>query len=59
VFLTKPTRSVFEVGLRLFVNVEVNEQLFGFSNGLTTNQKLGKLVGVPLFLRWRVRGSTR
>jgi hypothetical protein len=32
---------------------------FGFSNGLATNQELGKLVGVPLFLRWRVRGSTR
>jgi hypothetical protein len=32
---------------------------FGFSNGLATNQEQGKLVGVPLFLRWRVRGSIR
>jgi hypothetical protein len=24
--------------------------LFGFSNGLATNQELGNLVGIPLFL---------
>jgi hypothetical protein len=37
-----------------FLNVETNEQLFNifldFSNDLATDQELGKLVGVPLFL---------
>jgi hypothetical protein len=26
---------------------------FGFSSGLATSQELGKLVGVPLFVRWK------
>jgi hypothetical protein len=55
--------KAFEVDLRPFLNNEANEQLcnifFGFSNGLATNQELGNFVGVPLFLHWRVRGSTR